>query len=71
MIVRDKLYIGGTWTAPSNTAQLDILSPQDPSLVGRSVQAEPADVDPRGRRGPPGIRRWPVAAYHPEGARGT
>jgi acyl-CoA reductase-like NAD-dependent aldehyde dehydrogenase len=45
MIERDKLRIGGTWTAPSNTAQLDILSPHGQSLVGRSVQAEPADVD--------------------------
>ncbi|MCF3962656.1 aldehyde dehydrogenase [Streptomyces fuscigenes] len=45
MIVRDKLYIGGTWSAPSSPEQLDILSPHDQSLVGRSVQALPADVD--------------------------
>ena len=45
MIVRDKLYIGGLWTDPSDTTPLDILSPHDQSLVGRSVQALPADVD--------------------------
>ncbi|MFI6762327.1 aldehyde dehydrogenase [Micromonospora sp. NPDC050417] len=45
MIVRDKLYIGGTWTAPSSPDLLDIRSPHDQSLVGRSVQAYPADVD--------------------------
>ncbi|WP_329457769.1 aldehyde dehydrogenase [Streptomyces sp. NBC_01497] len=45
MIVRDKLYLGGVWTAPSSTALLDIRSPHDQSLVGRSVQARPADVD--------------------------
>ena len=45
MIVRDKLYIGGVWTDPSDTTQLDIRSPHDQSLLGRSVQALPADVD--------------------------
>ncbi|RKR91107.1 acyl-CoA reductase-like NAD-dependent aldehyde dehydrogenase [Micromonospora pisi] len=45
MIMRDKLYIGGTWTAPSSPDLLDIRSPHDQSLVGRSVQAYPVDVD--------------------------
>ncbi|MFD7313427.1 aldehyde dehydrogenase [Streptomyces sp. NPDC059883] len=45
MIVHDKLYIGGVWTNPSDTTRLDIRSPHDRSLVGRSVQALPADVD--------------------------
>ncbi|MEU0280567.1 aldehyde dehydrogenase [Streptomyces sp. NPDC006195] len=45
MIVHDQLYIGGVWTDPSDTTRLDIRSPHDRSLVGRSVQALPADVD--------------------------
>lgn len=45
MITYDKLFIGGTWTEPSDPEPLDILSPHDESLVGRAVQARPADVD--------------------------
>ncbi|GHF95004.1 aldehyde dehydrogenase [Streptomyces thermodiastaticus] len=46
MIVRDKLYIGGTWVAPSDPDQrIDILSPHDQSLLGTAAQAAPADVD--------------------------
>jgi acyl-CoA reductase-like NAD-dependent aldehyde dehydrogenase len=46
MIVRDKLYIGGSWVAPSNPdLLLDILSPHDQSVLGRVAQAENADVD--------------------------
>jgi acyl-CoA reductase-like NAD-dependent aldehyde dehydrogenase len=45
MIVRDKLFIGGTWTQPSDPQLLDILSPHDESVVGRAAQARPADVD--------------------------
>jgi aldehyde dehydrogenase (NAD+) len=45
MIVRDKLYIGGAWSAPSDDRLLEIRSPHDQSVVGRSVQAAPADVD--------------------------
>lgn len=45
MITYDKLFIGGTWTEPSNPQLLDILSPHDESVVGRAAQAQPADVD--------------------------
>jgi acyl-CoA reductase-like NAD-dependent aldehyde dehydrogenase len=46
MIVRDKLYIGGTWTRPSDPGlQLDILSPHDGSVLGSAAQAAPADID--------------------------
>jgi acyl-CoA reductase-like NAD-dependent aldehyde dehydrogenase len=46
MIVRDKLYIGGSWVAPSNPdLLLDILSPHDQSVLGRAAQAADADVD--------------------------
>jgi len=45
MLTYDRLFIGGTWTEPSNPELLDILSPHDESLVGRAAQAQPADVD--------------------------
>src|SRR4051812_34187967 len=45
MIIYDKLFIGGTWTEPSRPEPLHILSPPDESVVGRAVQARPADVD--------------------------
>ncbi|MEV7685354.1 aldehyde dehydrogenase [Streptomyces bungoensis] len=46
MTVRDKLYIGGAWVAPSDPSlQLDIHSPHDRSVLGSAAQAAPADVD--------------------------
>ncbi|MFJ5519268.1 aldehyde dehydrogenase [Streptomyces griseoluteus] len=46
MTVRDKLYIGGSWVAPSDPSlRIDILSPHDQSLLGSAAQAAPADVD--------------------------
>ena len=45
MIVYDKLYIGGRWVAPAVPEPLDIRSPHDRGLLGRAVQATPADVD--------------------------
>ncbi|MDH6485501.1 aldehyde dehydrogenase [Streptomyces sp. SAI-127] len=45
MLTYDRLFIGGTWTEPSNPELLDILSAHDESLVGRAAQAQPADVD--------------------------
>ncbi|RSO00377.1 aldehyde dehydrogenase [Streptomyces sp. WAC 05379] len=46
MTVHDKLYIGGSWVAPSDPVLLlDILSPHDQAVLGRVAQAAPADVD--------------------------
>jgi acyl-CoA reductase-like NAD-dependent aldehyde dehydrogenase len=46
MIIRDKLYIGGSWVTPSDPhLLLDILSPHDQSILGRVAQAANADVD--------------------------
>jgi acyl-CoA reductase-like NAD-dependent aldehyde dehydrogenase len=46
MTVRDTLYIGGSWVAPSDPdLLLEILSPHDQSVLGRVAQAAPADVD--------------------------
>ncbi|WP_428957166.1 aldehyde dehydrogenase [Streptomyces sp. cg35] len=45
MTVYDRLFIAGTWTAPSDPELLDIRSPHDRSVIGRAAQAQPADVD--------------------------
>ncbi|WP_329183425.1 aldehyde dehydrogenase [Actinacidiphila glaucinigra] len=46
MIIRDRLYIGGTWVSPSDPdLLLDIRSPHDRSVLGRVAQAADADVD--------------------------
>ncbi|MGW2942172.1 aldehyde dehydrogenase [Streptomyces sp. NPDC001226] len=45
MMIRDKLYIGGSWVAPSNPDLLEIRSPHDRSVLGRVAQAAEADVD--------------------------
>ncbi|MGW6425421.1 aldehyde dehydrogenase [Nocardia sp. NPDC055053] len=45
MITYERLYIGGSWTEPSEPALLEILSPHDRSLLGAAAQAQPSDVD--------------------------
>ncbi|XVV14905.1 aldehyde dehydrogenase [Actinoplanes sp. CA-131856] len=45
MITNDKLFLGGVWTAPSDPALLDIVSPHDQSVIARVAQAQPADID--------------------------
>lgn len=45
MIIYERLYVGGSWTEPSEPALLEILSPHDGSVIGRAAQAQPADVD--------------------------
>ncbi|PZG23133.1 aldehyde dehydrogenase [Nonomuraea aridisoli] len=45
MIIRDKLYIGGSWVTPSDPGLLEIRSPHDRSVLGRVAQAAAADVD--------------------------
>ncbi|THA76051.1 aldehyde dehydrogenase [Streptomyces sp. A0642] len=45
MITYDRLFIGGSWTEPSDPELLDIASPHDRSVVARAAQARPADID--------------------------
>ncbi|MFJ9347598.1 aldehyde dehydrogenase [Streptomyces sp. NPDC101237] len=45
MITFDRLFIAGSWEAPSDPGLLDIRSPHDQSVIGRAAQARPADVD--------------------------
>ncbi|WP_406431342.1 aldehyde dehydrogenase [Streptomyces sp. NBC_00631] len=45
MITYDRLYIAGSWTAPSAPELLAIRSPHDQAVIGRAAQARPADVD--------------------------
>ncbi|MFF5084274.1 aldehyde dehydrogenase [Actinoplanes sp. NPDC000266] len=41
----DKLFIGGIWTEPTDPSPLEIVSPHDRTVIGRAVQAQPADID--------------------------
>jgi acyl-CoA reductase-like NAD-dependent aldehyde dehydrogenase len=45
MIIRDKLYIGGSWVEPSSNELLEIHSPHDQSVLGAVAQAADADID--------------------------
>ncbi|MER7850547.1 aldehyde dehydrogenase [Kitasatospora sp. NPDC096077] len=45
MITYDRLFIGGSWTEPSETEPLVIRSPHDGTVIGRAAQARPVDVD--------------------------
>ncbi|MFD7708526.1 aldehyde dehydrogenase [Streptomyces sp. NPDC059786] len=45
MTTYDRLFIAGSWTAPSSAELLDIRSPHDGGVLGRAAQALPADVD--------------------------
>ncbi|MER7935751.1 MULTISPECIES: aldehyde dehydrogenase [unclassified Streptomyces] len=45
MITYDRLFIAGSWEAPSDPGLLDIRSPHDQSVIGRAAQARPVDVD--------------------------
>jgi acyl-CoA reductase-like NAD-dependent aldehyde dehydrogenase len=46
MTIRDLLYVGGAWVAPSDPSLLlEIVSPHDHSVLGSVAQAAPADVD--------------------------
>ncbi|XVU28264.1 aldehyde dehydrogenase [Actinoplanes sp. CA-054009] len=40
-----KLFIGGAWTEPADPEPLEIASPHDQTVIGRAVQAQPADID--------------------------
>src|SRR5687768_3085607 len=41
----DKLFIGGTWTAPSGSSVIEVRSPASLEVVGRVPEAVEADVD--------------------------
>ncbi|WP_405989371.1 aldehyde dehydrogenase family protein [Streptomyces sp. NBC_00986] len=45
MITYDRFFIAGSWTAPNSPELLDIRSPHDRTVIGRTAQGLPADVD--------------------------
>ena len=45
MIVYDKLFIGGRWVEPSSSNIIEVRSPHDRRLIGRTAEALEADVD--------------------------
>jgi aldehyde dehydrogenase (NAD+) len=45
MYYRDKLFIGGQWTAPDSGTSLDVISPHSEEVIGKVAMAAPSDVD--------------------------
>jgi aldehyde dehydrogenase (NAD+) len=45
MIVHDKLFIGGRWLEPATESLIEVSSPHDQTLIGRTPQAVRPDVD--------------------------
>jgi len=41
----DKLFIGGSWVAPSSAAMIDVINPSTEEVSMRVVDAQPADMD--------------------------
>jgi len=41
----DRLFIGGDWVEPSSSAVFDVHSPSTGELVGRTPEAQNADID--------------------------
>jgi acyl-CoA reductase-like NAD-dependent aldehyde dehydrogenase len=42
---RDRLFVGGTWTAPSTDEVIDVISPHSEAGIARVAAAGPGDVD--------------------------
>ena len=42
---RTDLFIGGTWTAPATSEQIEVISPHTEQVVARVPAASPADID--------------------------
>jgi betaine-aldehyde dehydrogenase len=45
MEIKDKLYIGGEWVAPSGTNTIEVVSPSTEQVIARVPEASEADVD--------------------------
>ncbi|MEA2391523.1 MAG: aldehyde dehydrogenase [Solirubrobacteraceae bacterium] len=45
LIARDELYIGGEWTAPSESATIDVIGAASEEVIGRIPQGTADDVD--------------------------
>ncbi len=41
----DRLFIGGDWIAPATKSMIDVISPHNEELVGRTPEAKEADID--------------------------
>ena len=44
-IVRDKLFIGGTWTRPAGSGLIDVFNSTTEDVMGRVPEGSPEDVD--------------------------
>jgi acyl-CoA reductase-like NAD-dependent aldehyde dehydrogenase len=45
VLEQDRLFIGGTWTAPAGTATVDVISPHTEEIVARVPRAGAEDIE--------------------------
>jgi betaine-aldehyde dehydrogenase len=45
MQIKDTLYVGGEWVAPSGTATIEVISPATEEVIARVPEASEGDVD--------------------------
>jgi aldehyde dehydrogenase (NAD+)/betaine-aldehyde dehydrogenase len=45
LVVRDKFFLGGSWTSPAGTGSIDVVNPATEATIATVPSGEPADVD--------------------------
>ncbi|HEX6422948.1 MAG TPA: aldehyde dehydrogenase family protein, partial [Acidimicrobiales bacterium] len=45
MEIKDTLYVGGEWVAPSGTTTIEVVSPTTEEVIARVPEAAEGDVD--------------------------
>src|SRR3954466_9061955 len=61
ILVRDKLYIGGEWVAPSSDGTIEVINPATEEVIGRVPEGTPADVDRAVAAAREAFATWSVA----------
>ncbi|MDE3085352.1 MAG: aldehyde dehydrogenase family protein [Acidobacteriota bacterium] len=58
MEVRDKLYIGGSWVAPSNAETLEVVNSATEEVIGTVPAGTPEDIDKAARAAAEAFPAW-------------
>jgi acyl-CoA reductase-like NAD-dependent aldehyde dehydrogenase len=45
LVVRDKFFVGGSWTSPAGTGSIEVVNPATEATIATVPNGEPADVD--------------------------
>src|SRR5947207_3875934 len=60
-IVRDKLFVGGEWVAPSGGGKIDVIDSTTEEVMGRVPEGTPEDVDRAVKAAREGFEAWSQA----------